>query len=200
MDGMGVPIVNPIKSVVNTLIDFNIITPCMRQYYEYVIEIMAERLLSLASMFVIAIALGKIVPALLFLGFFLVLRRHTGGYHANSFILCYVESLAIFTVIMILGDRIAYSYPILVVSTLGISFVLILFVGTINHPKINFSVSELRESKKSSRYVLILELFIILSLNAIGASERCLSFMSWGIILCAISIVAAKITKQEVAK
>lgn len=196
----GVLFVNPVKTVVNTLIDFNIITPGMRQYYEYAIEIMAERLLSLASMCVIAIALGKLIPALLFLGFFLLLRRHTGGYHANSFILCYVESLTIFTGIMILGDSIMSSYPILVIGALCISFVLIMFVGTINHPKMNFSVSELSESKKSSRYVLLLEFFIILSLNAIGASERCLGFMSWGIILCAISIVLAKITKQEVVK
>ena len=75
-----------------------------------------------------------------------------------------------------------------------------MFVGTINHPKMNFSVSELMESKKSARYVLVLETLIILSLNAMGASESCLGFMSWGIILCAISIVVAKITKQEVAK
>ena len=196
---MGVSFVNPVKAAVNALISFDIITPAMRRYYEYAIEIMAEKLLSLISMCVIAIWLGKLVPAVLFLEFFLLLRRHTGGYHADSFILCYIESLAIYTVILLFGDSIA-SYPVLVLGALCISFVLIMFVGTINHPKMNFSVSELMESKKSARYVLVLETLIILSLNAMGASESCLGFMSWGIILCAISIVVAKITKQEVAK
>lgn len=188
---------NPVKAAVNALVSFKIITPAMRRYYEYAIEIMAEKLLSLISMCVIAIWLGKLVPAVLFLGFFLLLRRHTGGYHADSFILCYIESLAVFTVILLFGDSIA-SYPVLVFGALCISFVLIMFVGTINHPKMNFSVTELMESKKSARYVLVLETLIILSLNAMGASESCLGFMSWGIILCAISIIVAKITKQEV--
>ena len=64
----------------------------------------------------------------------------------------------------------------MVFGALCISFVFIMLVGTINHPRMNFSVFELRESKKSARYVLILEILIILSLNAMGASKSYFGF------------------------
>lgn len=81
------------------------------------------------------------------------------------------------------------------------SFVLImLVVGTINHPNMNYSEHELKESQKSARYMLLLETFIIVSLWTLGASEQYTCFMSWGIILCALCDVVAKITKQEVVR
>ena len=89
---------NPVKTAVNALINYNIITPAVRKYYEYAIEMIVEKILFLISMCVKANSLGKLIPAVLFLGFFLLLRRHTRGYHADSFILFYSESLAIFTV------------------------------------------------------------------------------------------------------
>lgn len=185
------------KAAVNALILNNIINPSMRNHYEYAIEVMMERILSLASICLMAICFGKLIPAVLFSGFFLLLRRHTGGYHAKSFIICYVESMTTFSVIMLLGDLVV-SYRILINIGLFLSFIIIMFVGTVNHPNMNFDEKELRESKKSARYVLMLEIFIILSLDFIGASERYLGFMSFGIILCAMSIVMAKVSKQEV--
>lgn len=190
---------NLVETAVDALVSYNIISASMRRFYEYSIEIIIERLISLASMFLIAVCLRKVIPAILFLSFFLLLRRHTGGYHASSFTKCYVESILIFTIIMIYGDIITLSHIVVIVA-LSASITIIMIVGTINHPNMGFSNAELRESKKTARYVLILEILVVLSLYFLGASEQCIVFMSWGIILCAISIVVAKISKQEVEK
>lgn len=188
-----------VKAVVNAMISHNIITPAMKRQYEYAIEIMIERFITIASMIFISICLGKTVHAIFFLTFFMLLRGQTGGYHAKSFFVCYLESMIVFVLLMIFGDRIL-SYQVLNYTALGSSFVLIMIVGTVNHPNMNYSDAELRESRKAARYILILEMFVILSLKAMGASELCICFMCWGIILCAISIVIAKITKQEVVR
>lgn len=73
-----------------------------------------------------------------------------------------------------------------------------MLVGTINHPNMNYTSLELKETKKATRCVMLLEIFIIIPLFSLGASKEYLCFMSLGIILCAASIVVAKITKQEV--
>lgn len=188
-----------VKAAVNAMISHNIINPAMKRQYEYAIEIMIERFITLGSMLLLSICMGKIVQAIFFMAFFMLLRGHTGGYHAKSFCVCYIESMIVFVLIMIFGDRIL-SYQIFNYMVLVSSFFLIMIVGTINHPSMNYSDPELRESRKATRYILILESFVILSLKAMGASEQCICFMSWGIILCAISIMIAKITKQEVVR
>ena len=188
-----------VKATVNAMISHNIISSSMKRQYEYAIEMMIERFITLASMTLISICLGKTVHAIFFLIFFMLLRGHTGGYHAENFCACYIESMIVFVLLMIFGDRIL-SYQVLNYTALASSFVLIMIVGTVNHPNMNYSDAELRESRKAARYILMLEMFVILSLKAMGASEQCICFMSWGIVLCAISIVIAKITKQEVVK
>lgn len=187
------------RAAVNAMILHNIINPAMKQQYEYAIEIMIERFITIVSMLLISTCLGKTVHASFFLIFFMLLRGHTGGYHAKHFFVCYLESMIVFVLLMIFGDRIL-SYQVLNYTALASSFVLIMIVGTVNHPNMNYSDAELRESRKAARYILILEMFVILSLKAMGASEQCICFMSWGIVLCAISIVIAKITKQEVVR
>lgn len=185
-----------VKATVDAMVSHKIIHPALKRHYEYAIEIMIERFITLVSMLLISVCFGKTIQAIFFLSFFMLLRRHTGGYHAKSFCWCYIESLVFFVLIMIFGDKIL-SYPVLSDSTLAISFILIMIIGTINHPNMNYCETELRESRKSARYILLLEMFVILALKALGATERCLSFMACGIIMCAISIVFAKITKQE---
>ena len=187
------------RAAVNAMILHNIINPAMKQQYEYAIEIMIERFITIVSMLLISTCLGKTVHASFFLIFFMLLRGHTGGYHAKHFFVCYLESMIVFVLLMIFGDRIL-SYQVLNYTALASSFVLIMIVGTVNHPNMNYSDAELRESRKAARYILILEMFVILSLKVMGASEQCICFMSWGIVLCAISIVTAKITKQEVVR
>ena len=177
------------RAAVNAMILHNIINPAMKQQYEYAIEIMIERFITIVSMLLISTCLGKTVHASFFLIFFMLLRGHTGGYHAKHFFVCYLESMIVFVLLMIFGDRIL-SYQVLNYTALASSFVLIMIV----------SDAELRESRKAARYILILEMFVILSLKVMGASEQCICFMSWGIVLCAISIVIAKITKQEVVR
>lgn len=188
-----------VKAVVNAMVAYNIIHPSMKEYYEYALEVSVERLITLTSMAIIALCMGKMIPGILFLSFFLFLRRHTGGYHAKTFFSCYIESIVIYVAVLIFGEGLIHNMVTTYVA-LGVSFIIIMLIGTVNHPNMNFSALELRESKQSARYVLILEMIIILSLNVIGAAKQYIGFMILGIVLCAVSVIISKIIKQEVSK
>lgn len=98
---------------------------------------------------------------------------------------------------MLFGDKIIVHQTVSNLA-LGFSVVIISAIGTVNHPNMHLNETEIMEASESARYVLLLELFIILSLSALGASDRYVCYMSWGIMMCALSIVAAKLSKQEV--
>ena len=60
------------------------------------------------------------------------------------------------------------------------------------------SKSELQESKKAARLIVLMEVMIIAVLAYLKAEVLYISYMSVAIILCALLICLAKILKQEV--
>ena len=185
------------QHLTNALVDNKIINPSKYKYYEYAILVVSERIVATVSMLIISLIIGRVIQGIIFVFFFSLLRRFTGGYHAKTFIFCYLESVLTFVIVLFLGDYMAM-HPIFHMGALSVAFLLIMVIGTINHPNMKYSISELMESKKAARYVLIIEGIIVVSLECLGASRRYISFMSLGIIVCAMSVVLAKLTKQEV--
>lgn len=181
----------------NALVDNNIIPIELRNYYEYAIVTLIEKIVSVMTLLVIGVCFERTIPAILFILFFIMLRKRTGGYHAKTFTLCYIESILLFVLLMVFGDLLIV-YPSAMIIAVGSSFVLIMYIGTINHSGMNYSTDELEEAKKSARYVLLLEMMILMAANDLGVSRHYVGFMAWAIIMCAISMVMAKITDQEV--
>ena len=64
----------------------------MREYYLYALITTIEKWITVISILCIGIIFKQVVPMILFLTFFLSLRKRTGGYHANSFCQGYLGS------------------------------------------------------------------------------------------------------------
>ena len=134
---------------------------------------------------------------MLFLTFFLSLRKRTGGFHANSFLQCYLGTLSI-SVGIIHVCSILVNHMYIVYVLLGCSILVIAIIGTVNHPNLAMNCIELQESKKAARYLLGLECMILLTAIELEISELFICYMSVSIILCAFLVCLAKILKQEV--
>lgn len=186
------------RKLAGLFVKYDIIDVEMRKNYEYVIEIIIERLISYISILFISLVFDKLIPGFLFVSFFVLLRRYTGGYHAKSFAGCYFGSVFLLLTVIGLGE-ISFSSA-LMGALIIISIITVLAVGTVKHLNMNYSLSELRESKRAARYILLLEMIIIVSMYILGASQQCLRYMCMGIIMCAAGIVVAKIFKQEDCK
>lgn len=64
----------------------------MREHYLYALITTIEKWITVISILCIGIIFKQVVPMILFLTFFLSLRKRTGGYHANSFYQGYLGS------------------------------------------------------------------------------------------------------------
>jgi len=79
-----------------------------------------------------------------------------------------------------------------------VSMAIILLLGSINHPNINWDKNELYEANKSARILLFLQGACIYLCIELNINKTCLIFAIFGISLCAISLIIAKICRQEV--
>ena len=169
----------------------------IREHYVYALVIMIEKWVTIISIISLSIIYGQFIPTILFCLFFLSLRKRTGGYHAEKFWQCYLETIVTYILIIFVCSTLVEYMNIVYIFLAG-SIILISIIGTVNHPNMAMDELEIQESKSATRYLLCLECMVILAAIILNVCEICICYMSMAIILCAILISIAKIVKQEV--
>lgn len=184
-------------NVVGQMTAERLIDKDQKDYYVYAIIYHAEQLITVGTILLISWFVNEIVPTLFFLLFFLSLRKRTGGYHFKSFSQCYIGTIVIYIVIVGLNSiLIGYTNILFIVLLLSIG--VIGWIGTVNHPDAHMNMEELSESKKAARILVSLQGSVIFFWYLMDANSSCINYMSIAVILCAILLCVAKITRQEV--
>lgn len=186
-----------VLNIVNQMEAKKMIEEGSREFYEYALVIMAERVISVSTMLIIAIIFKQFLPTVAFLMFFLSLRKRTGGYHADKFWQCYlltvISYIGVVQVATILSDKSHIMYALLFLAVLVVEV-----IGTVNHPNIDLDENELQETKKSARLFVLIETGVIVVLAVLKMNQLYVSYMSIAIILCSALMCLAKMIKQEV--
>lgn len=187
-----------VLKLVNLMETKNIIEKANIEYYEYALVSMAERIIAVGTMLIIGMLFNQFVPTILFLVFFLSLRKRTGGYHADKFWQCYLVTIITYMGVIQVAALLSEKTSVAMYAVLVLAVLIIEAIGTVNHPNIDLDKGELRESKRAARLLVLMEAAIIATLVALGANQLYVSYMSIAIILCSSLMCLAKILKQEV--
>lgn len=186
-----------VLKLVNQMETKKLIETTNREYYEYVLITMTEHIIAIGTMLVISMIFKQFLPTVVFLVFFLSLRKRTGGYHADKFWQCYLMTIityiGVIQVATILSEKSYIMYALLLCAVLIIEI-----IGTVNHPNIDLDRNELQETKKAARLLVLIEVGVIAILIALEINQLYVSYMSIAIILCSSLMCLAKIIKQEV--
>lgn len=192
-----------IEGMANNLVDKftkeQLINERQKEHYTYAFILIVEKIITIGTICIIGFITNEFIHTILFLVFFLTLRKRTGGYHAKTFLQCYFGTIISYIIV----SRISWigaEYPHLILIVLTIAICMIEIIGTVNHPNMHMSIAELSEAKKIARIIVLLEGSIILFLVCIGANWVAINYMSMAIILCATLLCIAKIIKQEEGK
>lgn len=116
----------------------NIILYQQAPNYEYEFVMRVENMLTVFSILAVALHIKMFGPSVVFLLFFLNLRKVTGGYHAETFLRCFIMSNIIFWCI----TQIVYPFLLqkelmLTLAITTLSFVLIFVLGVVNNSNWN---------------------------------------------------------------
>lgn len=174
-----------------------IISKSSCKYYEYALISVAEHAITIGTMLLLGFIFRQFLPTICFMVSFFSLRRRTGGFHANKFWQCYLGTVITYIAVIQVVPVLCIN-QIIMYGMLFLAIILICIMGTINHPNIDISKSELQESKKAARLVVIMEVMIIVVLAYLKANILYIGYMSVAVILCALLMCLAKIIKQEV--
>lgn len=169
-----------------------------KEIYHYAIQVLIEKIIGFSTIFLFSIMWGVFLETVFFLLCFSCLRKYTGGFHSESYAGCFVGTTGIYIIYVKLLYPIFLKYMNINMTAFYIAGLLILLIGAVNHPNMEWSKKEYENCKALARIAVIVELFIITSFLYLGMEKDYILFMSFGMILCAFLLALGKITKQEV--
>lgn len=157
-------------SMVNKLIEMQIIGAKDYELYRFGIETALLKGIHLISYMILGLLLGRVMELIIFLIAFIPLREYAGGYHAATKLRCYIIScVSILSVLLILRflPGICYLYSMYLAVFSGVLLLFLVPVETKNKP---MDDSEKTYYKSKAGFVIILLLTLSLFLFMLNLS------------------------------
>ena len=89
------------NNFIGQMVENKIINKEMADMYIYTFICFVEKFVTIGSIVIISLITNNLLPTLFFLIFFFELRKRTGGYHLDSFYMCYFATVAIYLAVML---------------------------------------------------------------------------------------------------
>ena len=124
-----------VLNLVNQMEAKKMIEESSREYYEYALVIMAERIIAVGTMLIIGMIYKQVLQTVAFLIFFLSLRKRTGGYHADKFWQCFLLTIMSYIGVIQMASVLSEN-PHIMYAILFLAVLVDEVVGTVNHPNI----------------------------------------------------------------
>lgn len=174
--------------IVTKMVLADLISEDESDLYNYGVQVILEKAISYAMIFAVAMIIHRLVEILLFFVSFSTIRKYSGGIHCKTFKSCLVISaLVSFSGVMLLPliEKQILTYQ----GGVIMSMIIVIIIGSINNPNIDWSDCEYRSARRLARTIAIFELSVLLLLAVLNTPIRIRFFISYGIVVCAISML-----------
>lgn len=181
---------------VDLLIRNHVLEEKYREDSIYGLTLAFEKLVVCIVLFILSFLLGKFWEGVMFTVCFLMLRQTTGGFHAKSFLGCFIGSVATVVLTLEVFEPLLMKYKILFGLAVVISIFCILLFAPVNHPDLMLTLEEKKKHRNWSREILFMEI----GAAGIGIilKMKWQQYILMAIIVCAAFIILAKLIRQEV--
>lgn len=182
-------------NITDYLIEKQLLNPDKKEWCVYWVQKKILSLISYLIFFAIAMYNHNAAETLVFVTSLMLLRKRTGGYHANSWQVCILLSSLLVLVMPYGVDLI--SNKGFALFTIVMSFYIIQRFAPVNHPAMHMNVKECEESRKLA--IKTFWVLLMVSILLLTAGKNILSYCIVLAMFCdSAFIVLAKILRQEV--
>ncbi len=182
--------------LVNSFVEYQFIQEQSREEYCYRMLCTLETVITVCSMFLIALFWGNVIEGMFFCAFFFGLRSRTGGFHLQSFRKCYVCSLLVYIAVLACGEISTQISSKLIWPVIGIAAWIICAIGTVNHSGWNLDREELKASKRCARYIVIIEAVTLCFMGWLHIEKSIIVCSGMGMVVCAALLLVARIAAR----
>lgn len=152
---------------VELLIDNKVINPDQKDLYLYGIKQLRRFVLNIATSLMVGLVFNMVFESILFSAFFIPLRQFAGGYHARTPKICYVSSIGLLVVALLIIKCLPInSWALLTIAVITL-VVLCIFAPSESENK-PLSIQERKTYKKYSLVIFLIESLLALGTYYLG--------------------------------
>lgn len=160
-----------------------------RDIYIYSIGVLLYNIGTIIFILTLSLLFHNVTETIIFIMTFATLRRYTGGYHAKTRIRCFLTSVAVYIVAIIVETQLIDRGAIWILGLVLIfSVVILILFAPINSEKLIFSSERMYQLRGKARFYLGTLCCICAFLYYIGGIEYAI-FISLGIISTSFSLM-----------
>ncbi|SHD78193.1 accessory gene regulator ArgB-like protein [Schnuerera ultunensis] len=145
--------------IINKIIDIE-----DRDIYIYGLELLISTLFTSISILILGFFTGEWVSGVAYLSVYIFLKSYTGGYHAKHYYECYIYSILVFIVLIIIKNiTLLNCQPIIGLFSLFFSTIIVFKFAPVvnkNNPKTKEEVA--KNKKIARRRILLLGIIVVL--------------------------------------
>ena len=150
------------KHICNYLLSTKVINEDYIEVYIYGTELLLSFIISTSIILAIGLITNRFINTIVFLTVFTLLRRFTGGFHANTYLTCKLFTIGTYLAVLLVSEKLTINHiSFLMLSLFGL--IIICLWGPIEHPN-----KPITDSSKKRFKTLSIILYSILSLLGIG--------------------------------
>ena len=136
-----------------------VITADYFDIYVYGFELLISSLLSTSLILIFGILMGQLLQTITFLIVFILLRSFSGGYHANTYIVCSVVTFSCFGIVLLLSHFVTIHW-VMYIFLAAVGILLLLIFAPIENPNKEITPMQRKKHKKTS--VLLFSVIVLL--------------------------------------
>lgn len=192
----GTIIINVSEKIVTQLIEKKIIKKEEIHLYQYSMELFISTVINIAIILFIGFFFSKLGETAIFLLFFCLLKRYTGGLHMPTYKSCIVTFSSIYLFLMF-SDNYWFQLPSYVFAGLVmISLAVIMIFAPVEDRNRPLSVTEVIRLKRKIKYILPIEVCLFMLGTFIEPYKEVARFIGFGVIVVGVLVILGQVKNK----
>ena len=183
-----------VNEITEKLVACEVVDHCDAEWFSYAVQKKLISLISGAVFLVIGVMATELGTAAAYLGSFCFLRTRTNGYHAKTFILCLLHSLALELAMLYL--LLPELNTLWVFALNATCTVCVFLLAPVNDRSIHLNAAELKACKRSGRARMLLLDALLIAAYLLSV-DSIVNGLTLGNTMTALLLVIAKIEKEN---
>lgn len=174
----------------------NIIPEDESDFFAFAFGLMLSQIFGIATCLLIGVIFQCVIESIIYLLFFIPLRKFSGGFHAGSRLKCYVSSVLLFGFSVFLGVYIGTVLQLLIITILFTCCALaVLFIAPVEDKNKPLSEPEVKKCKAMVKGILSLYSIIFAVLCCFSQTQRYTVFIMLAVGTVSVLVGISKIGK-----
>ncbi|OYO41202.1 accessory gene regulator B [Lachnotalea glycerini] len=131
-----------------------------KEIVRYGLEVILSQTVSSLALLLIGLSSHNLLGTVIFIFCFCSIRVVAGGYHANTHLFCFLNTVLSYSFFIVINTYVTREYNVVFMLIAGIFYFIILGLAPVLNDKREFSMDEIQKSRKKTRVFLIFELII----------------------------------------